>query len=246
MERQSRTASRILTRLAILAVISAASVLLTIWLFHLDNAPSSIKAEFLKDKVKADNGDTEAQFSVAVRFSDGIGTAKDQDQALSYFFQAAAKHHPGALQEIGLRYAYGRDGLQQDRRKALPFLTEAVSRNEQDPHSLIALAEIMKIQGGPDNLAKSAKYFKLAGELGYCDGQCGYAEACRDGIAIPKDYVEAYAWYNLAVGSLRDDDARKERDSLENKMTKEQIAEAQKRTKKYQDAIKKRRNAPRQ
>jgi len=132
MDRLSQTTLRILTRLAIVAAVSAASVLLTISFFHLDNAPSSLEAEFLKDKVKADNGDTEAQFSVAVRFSGGIGTAKDQEQALSYFFQAAAKHHPGALQEIGLRYAYGRDGLQQDRKKALPFLTEAVLRNDQD------------------------------------------------------------------------------------------------------------------
>jgi len=132
--------------------------------------------------------------------------------------------------------------LRQDGKKALPFLKEAVSRDEQDTLSLVALAEILKAQGVPDSLAESAKYFKLAGEYGDCDGQCGYAEACRDGIAIPRDYVEAYAWYNLAVNTLRGYDARTERDSLETKMSKEQVAEAQKRTKEYRDAIEKRRN----
>ena len=49
------------------------------------------------------------------------------------------------------------------------------------------------------------------------------------GLGVEKDYVEAYAWFNLA--SVIDADSAKYRDELEKKMSPQQVAEAQKRTK---------------
>ena len=54
-----------------------------------------------------------------------------------------------------------------------------------------------------------------------------------DGVA--KDVVEAYAWWNLA--SATDKDAAKYRDSMEKKMSPQQVADAQKRTRELRAMI---------
>jgi len=55
------------------------------------------------------------------------------------------------------------------------------------------------------------------------------------GIGVAKDYVEAYAWWNLA--SATDKDAGKRRDDLENEMSPQQVADAQKRTRELRGMI---------
>ena len=48
---------------------------------------------------------------------------------------------------------------------------------------------------------------------------------------MPQDYVQAHMWFNLAAASSGDDDERerraRNRDATAEKMTSEQIAEAQ-------------------
>ena len=46
------------------------------------------------------------------------------------------------------------------------------------------------------------------------------------GEGMPEDYVKAYAWFNLAAAQGQED-AVKAKDSLREKMTTEQVAEAQ-------------------
>ena len=57
-----------------------------------------------------------------------------------------------------------------------------------------------------------------------------------NGQGVAKDYVEAYAWYNIsaAIGSEM---GATNRDNLERKMTPQQIADVQKRTKELKKLI---------
>jgi hypothetical protein len=50
----------------------------------------------------------------------------------------------------------------------------------------------------------------------------------REGQGVPQDYIEAYKWYNLATAQ-GDKQAGGFRDDLSQQMTREQIAEAQRR-----------------
>jgi hypothetical protein len=54
-------------------------------------------------------------------------------------------------------------------------------------------------------------------------------------MSVKKDYVEAYAWWNLAAQT--DANAANERNLLEKKMTSKQVVEAQKRTKELRSLI---------
>jgi len=75
------------------------------------------------------------------------------------------------------------------------------------------------------NLAHSASFHSRE-KTAPC---AGYAA----GSGVPKNYVEAYTWFNLAAGG-GDNDAAKGRDRLERSMTASQVAEAQRQTANWQ------------
>lgn len=55
-------------------------------------------------------------------------------------------------------------------------------------------------------------------------GHKGFKDS--QGLGVPKDYVQAYVWYTLAVGQ-GDDLAGKLKDHLEKSMTLDQLAKAE-------------------
>ena len=69
-------------------------------------------------------------------------------------------------------------------------------------------------------------------EQEYARAQLSLGAMYADGVDVPKDFVKAYCWYNLAASMLQYDEmsaveARERRESLAEQMTPEQIAEAQ-------------------
>ena len=72
-------------------------------------------------------------------------------------------------------------------------------------------------------------------ETGNTEAQTQLGGMYGDGHGVEKDFVEAYAWLNLAAKF--DEKSAKQRDSLELRMTPQQIADAQKRTKELRVAI---------
>ena len=53
-----------------------------------------------------------------------------------------------------------------------------------------------------------------------------------DGLGVPQDYVSAHMWLNLAAAT-GDEEARKARELVAARMTREQIAEAQARAREW-------------
>jgi hypothetical protein len=56
-----------------------------------------------------------------------------------------------------------------------------------------------------------------------------------NGEGVPEDYVLAYMWWNLAVAQGYED-AQGNKDRLEQRMTREQIAEAQRLSREWLEA----------
>lgn len=82
---------------------------------------------------------------------------------------------------------------------------------------------------------EAAKWFRKAAEQGYASAQGNLAVRYEDGEGVAKDFVEAYAWYNLA--SVTHKDSAQNRDELEKKMTTQQVADGQKRTRELRAMI---------
>ena len=69
-------------------------------------------------------------------------------------------------------------------------------------------------------------WFRKAAEQGNAKAQLLLGLKYAEGEGVPEDYVKGYAWYNLAAAQ-GDETAHILKDSLREKMTADQVAEAQ-------------------
>jgi TPR repeat protein len=81
-------------------------------------------------------------------------------------------------------------------------------------------------QGVTEDDAEAVKWFRKAAEQNYADAQYNLGVCYDSGEGVAKDEIEAYKWWLLAAGH-GNDDAKYNMTIVENKMTREQIAEGQ-------------------
>ena len=83
----------------------------------------------------------------------------------------------------------------------------------------------------PKDHVEAIKWYRKAAEQGDDQAQFELGWAYTDGKSVPQDFIQAYMWFDLAAAheddSYAEDYAGDFRDSLAEKMTPSQIAEAQ-------------------
>ncbi len=52
--------------------------------------------------------------------------------------------------------------------------------------------------GVPQDYKEAFKWFRLAAEQGFADGQCCLGDMYYEGEGVPHDYAEAIKWWKLA------------------------------------------------
>ena len=85
-------------------------------------------------------------------------------------------------------------------------------------------------EGVPQDDAESVRWFRLAAEQGRADAQHDLACSYRDGNGVPQDYVQAHMWYSLSASQSSEAEwanRAKNRDLTAQRMTPDQLAEAQ-------------------
>ncbi len=85
--------------------------------------------------------------------------------------------------------------------------------------------------GVPEDDAEAVRWYRLAAEQGYAEAQynLGLMYANGEGVPenrVPENHVLAYMWFNLAAAQ-GNEVARGNKGTVEGRMTREQIAEAQ-------------------
>ena len=80
--------------------------------------------------------------------------------------------------------------------------------------------------GVPKDYTEAVKWLRLAATQGIANAQFNLGFMYYLGIGVPEDYVQAYKWWNLAAAA-GNADAKNYKRKVAEKMTKEQIAEAQ-------------------
>jgi Sel1 repeat len=83
--------------------------------------------------------------------------------------------------------------------------------------------------------AGATKWYHKAAEQGYPDAQYSLGVCYCSGEGVMKDYVEAYAYFNLAGITM--EKARKSCDIVESRMTPSQIEAGQKRSNQLQALV---------
>lgn len=87
-------------------------------------------------------------------------------------------------------------------------------------------------EGVPQNFAEAVKWYRLAAEQGSTSAQDNLGEMYAGGKGVPQDNVSAHMWFNLsAAAGASGSFGREHREGISEKMTREEIAQAQRRAK---------------
>jgi uncharacterized protein len=89
--------------------------------------------------------------------------------------------------------------------------------------------------GVPRDDAAAVRWWRLAAEQGLLSSQYNLGNMYADGHGVPQNYVEAHRWTNIAA-SQGNEPARKIREAVADRMTREQIAEAQRLAREWRPA----------
>ncbi len=181
---------------------------------HIDEArfrPVRIRAEegdavaqdALTAWTQATEGDAEAQRNLGNMYRTGRGVPEDAAEAVRWYRLAADQGYAEAQRNLGNMYRSG--------------------------------------EGVPEDAAEAVRWYRLAAEQGEARAQVDLGFMYATGVVglgegVPQDYVEAHMWYDLAAAqsSGEDRDALvNARDSVAERMTAEQIAEAQRRAREW-------------
>ena len=105
-----------------------------------------------------------------------------------------------------------------------------VLRSRAEQGDAAAQAELGSLYGQgncvPQDHAEAVRLFRLAADQGDALAQVNLGLMYANGEVVPEDYVLSYMWFNLAAAQ-GNESAQSNKDSLEQGMTREQIAEAQ-------------------
>ena len=138
---------------------------------------------------------------------------------------------PVARANVGYMYMMGL-GTPQDYVEAMNWSRAAADAgNAQAQHNVGMM--YINGQGVPKDYGEAMKWFRKAAEQGYPTAQFNLGIGYEAGQGVAQDYAEAYKWLSLAASKEVGDQQKQAlaaRDELASKMTPQQIAEAQQKT----------------
>ena len=91
-------------------------------------------------------------------------------------------------------------------------------------------------RGVPKDVVEAARLFHLAAEQGNADAQFKLGGMYSLGLGVPKDDVQAYAWVNIGVAQIGDEESWKLLEIIAKKMTASAITKAQSLSREYWEA----------
>src|SRR6266550_3756399 len=135
----------------------------------------------------------------------------------------ANKGDAKAQYELGRAFFSGTLGVAKDEAEAVKWFRKAAEQNVADAQFSLGVC-YANGQGVTKDDAEAVKWFRKAAEQNLADAQYNLGVCYDSGEGVAKDEVEAYKWWLLAAGQ-GNDDAKYNMSILENKMSREQIAE---------------------
>ena len=154
----------------------------------------------------------------------GEGVPKNLAAAARWYREAADRGNDFAQAELGYMYYKG-EGVPKNLAAAARWYRKAA--NQGNDFAQAALGYMyQKGEGVPKDLVAAARWYRKAADQGNEVAQFKLGYMYYYGEGVPKDYLLSYAWSSLAAAQGQKY-AKDIRDSLERIMTPNQIAEAQ-------------------
>ena len=183
-------------------------------------------------KSLAATGNAEAQFYVGLMYDDDEGLAQDYrqvvsrvDQAVTWYRKSAEQGFAPAQTNLGIMLETG-GRVERNYQEAASWYRKAAAQGDSAAQFNLG---IMYYAGRGDDIApdykEAAIWLGKAAERGNSSAQIALGRMYEYGQSLPTDYVQAYKLYLLA-GAAGNESAATNKESVETKMTPEQIQEA--------------------
>jgi TPR repeat protein len=171
-----------------------------------------------------------AQCNLGFCYYHGQGVAKDRVEAVRWFRKAADQNNDVAQYSLGVCY-YDGQGVARDYVEAVRWFRKAAEQNHANAQCYLGFCYFHG-KGVAKDYTEAVKWYRKAAEQNCVDAQNNLGACYYDGKGLAEDYVEAYKWILLAVGQGHES-ARKTMARMQARMTREQIAEGQKRARDF-------------
>ena len=140
-------------------------------------------------KKKAETGDADAIYQLALCYADGTGVFRDDHQAERLYRKAAELGHFLAPYCLGLRYDWHCGGERSDRAQALSWYRIGAERG--DPRAQVRLAFCCETGSGcPQDLTRARMWYMKAAEQGDVSAMIHAADLLLDGRGGEKNVSE--------------------------------------------------------
>ena len=175
-------------------------------------------------KRAAEKGNVSAQNRLGHMYDSGYGVPED-DAAAVYWFQKADAH-------TFIGDMYYRDGDYVE--AALWYRKDAVKGYAGPQFDLGSI--YYGSHAGPRDPVEAMRWFRKAAEQGHIDAQYQLGFMYFTGDGVPEDKIQAYAWISIAAAQGVEN-ANNTIATLTGEMTRAEIVEAQKLSRKYWEAF---------
>lgn len=161
-------------------------------------------------KPAAAAGDVRSQFLLGVAYYQGVGTAKDVDQAANWFERAAAGGDKNAQHLLGKMYLNG-IAYPRNERVAAELLEKSALQGVAEAQYILGLllsplpvqdeqnSIFSNLSSIPKDPVASARWHRMAADQGHAHAQFSLALAYERGSGVAKSMVEAINFYRLAA-----------------------------------------------
>jgi hypothetical protein len=177
----------------------------------------------------ARQGDGNAQLTLAGCYEDGYGVQKDPTEARKWYEKGIESFRQAAMQgdrnaQLSLARCYeDGQGVEKNPTEAQKWHEKAAGQGQDDAQLALGFLFDQK-----DDFKSAYYWYRRSAEQGNAIAQNNLAILYSQGKGIPTNFVEAYKWCNLAAAQGNETSLR-HREFIAKKMTREQIAEGQRR-----------------
>ena len=126
-------------------------------------------------------------------------------------------------------------GTQENAPESIDSLRELAAKGDAAAQSNLGFRYIAG-QGVPQDYAEAVRWCRKAADQGDITAQFNLGISYATGRGVPQDFVEAHMWLNVAASRAEGKDQKRcaeARESAAEKMTSQQIAEAQRRAREW-------------
>ncbi len=162
----------------------------------------------------AEQGQMNAQFTLAWMYDNGEGVSQDKGQAVRWYRKAAEQGHADAQYNLGSLYTRG-DGVNQDKGQAVHWYRKAAEQGDPDAQFNLGVMYATG-EGVSQDKEKAVQWYRKAAEQGDANAQYNLGVKYDNGEGVNQDKEQAIYWYKKA-SEQGDVDAKKKIENLTKK-----------------------------